>query len=303
MDWAWSSIGSAAPRAFGGRPRPSAPASNSLFQFLKSSRPPAPLKDAGRRPTRANFCEWVKSTASPFGARLRPRPPPQPSGLLASAAASPRPRPPPSTLQVRDRASPPTFGANLPYTEVEAEGPTVTTTGTLVGPSYTFTTLAAEASGRKAISLAPGQSLDLPAPTTTNALTIRYSIPDSATGGGLDTPLMLLVDMGFVQNVTLTSNFSYFYGAYPFTKNPSDGLPHHYFNEVDVMLPSTVAQGAIIRLLNPDVVSVVGGGDECGVVPHNPLRDCGFNGINSSQCLDRKCCWKPVTPNPNHIPC
>src|SRR3954447_21045071 len=43
-------------------------------------------------------------------------------------------------------------GANLPYTELQAES--ASTNGTVIGPSYTQGQLADEASGRKAVTLA-----------------------------------------------------------------------------------------------------------------------------------------------------
>ena len=37
-------------------------------------------------------------------------------------------------------------------------------------------------------------------------------------------------------------------------------------------------------------------------IPNDAKVDCGFNGINSTQCVDRGCCWYEVHNNPNNDP-
>ena len=237
----------------------------------------------------------VNSAPSPAGSPLPLRP-----GLnivevsTLAAVLSPPLLAAPGALPPRTAA-----GAELPYTEVEAES-TLSTTGTVLGPDYTFTHLPSEASGRRAVALAPGQYLELAAPSpSANALTIRYSIPDSTAGGGLRTPLLVLVNGTFALNLTLTSEFSWYYGSYPFSKNPSDGLPHHFYNEIDALLPTPLAAGAVLRLENPAAPPPLTATDACTV---SSKSDCGFNGITSSQCLAKGCCWAPVTPNPTNFP-
>ena len=68
-------------------------------------------------------------------------------------------------------------GADLGITEQEAEK--ATTTGTVIGPSRVAYTLPAEASGRAAVQLAPGQYVQFTLPKAANAITVRYSIPDA----------------------------------------------------------------------------------------------------------------------------
>ena len=51
----------------------------------------------------------------------------------------------------------PPHGAPLPYVEVEAED--VATTGTIIGPDFTFTHLPSEASGRRAVSVRAVQAI------------------------------------------------------------------------------------------------------------------------------------------------
>ena len=75
-------------------------------------------------------------------------------------------------------------GAEVPFLEQEAEN--APTNGTIIGPSRDAYTQAAEASGRKAVRLTPGQYVEFTLPAAANAITVRYSIPDAANGGGID---------------------------------------------------------------------------------------------------------------------
>src|ERR1700694_5122977 len=84
-------------------------------------------------------------------------------------------------------------GATVPYVEMEAED--AATNGTVIGSDYTFTHLAAEASGRKAVQLTQqGQYVEFTLPKPANSLVLRYSIPDSPDGKGLTAPLSLYVN-------------------------------------------------------------------------------------------------------------
>src|ERR1700757_3842295 len=83
-------------------------------------------------------------------------------------------------------------GANAHFVEQEAEN--AVTDGTIIGPARTAYTLPAEASGRAAVKLLPGQYLEFTLPEAANAITVRYSIPDSPTGGGITAPLDVSVN-------------------------------------------------------------------------------------------------------------
>jgi hypothetical protein len=78
-------------------------------------------------------------------------------------------------------------GADPGFAEQEAEN--AVTDGTVIGPSTAAYTLAAEASGRSAVSLAPGQYVEFTLPAEANAINVRYSIPDAPAGGGITAPL------------------------------------------------------------------------------------------------------------------
>ncbi len=138
-------------------------------------------------------------------------------------------------------------GATLPYTEYEAEA--AATNGTLLGPDRAYLTMPAEASGREAVRLqGQGQYVEFTLTQPANALSIRYSIPDSADGAGLTAPLSLYVNGKHRLNLSLTSKYSWVYGSYPYTNNPADGNPHHFFDETRTLLGATLPAGTHVRL-------------------------------------------------------
>jgi hypothetical protein len=114
-------------------------------------------------------------------------------------------------------------GATVAFTEQEAES--AATDGTVIGPGRDAYTLPAEASGRSAVRLAPGQWVEFTLPRATNAITVRYSIPDAPTGGGITAPLAVKVGKDR-RTMTLTSRYSWLYNQYPFSNDPAAGLLH-----------------------------------------------------------------------------
>ena len=110
------------------------------------------------------------------------------AGGPLTAAAAPRTSPTPVvTRAALDPALVDGRGASVPFLEQEAES--AAHTGTVIGPDRTAYTLPAEASGRSAVQLAPGQYVEFTLPAATNAITVRYSIPDAPSGGGIQAPL------------------------------------------------------------------------------------------------------------------
>jgi len=116
-------------------------------------------------------------------------------------------------------------GADLGLIEQEAEN--ADTTGTVLAFDTRAYTLAAEASGRQAVKLtAPGQYVEFTLTRPANAITLRYSIPDAAAGGGIDAPLTLTLNGKRSSTLTLTSKYSWLYNQYPFSNDPNAGLLH-----------------------------------------------------------------------------
>jgi hypothetical protein len=138
-------------------------------------------------------------------------------------------------------------GATLPFVEHEAEN--VTTNGAIIGPNRAEGTLTGEASGRKAVTLSgAGQFVEFTLTQPANAMVARVSVPDSSDGSGLTGSLIVLVNGTKVADLGVTSRYGWYYGSYPFSNNPGDGHPHHFYDESRMMFGSTLAQGTKIRL-------------------------------------------------------
>lgn len=136
-----------------------------------------------------------------------------------------------------------TRGATLPYTEYEAESGS--TTGSAVGPDRTYGTVAAEASGRRAVSLTNGKYVQFTLTKPTSSLVVRFSIPDAGS-----TPLAIYANGTKVKDLTLAATYSWVYGAYPYTNNPGDGSPHHYFDDARTTFSTTYPAGTVLKLQN-----------------------------------------------------
>ncbi|GAA2574514.1 glycosyl hydrolase family 28-related protein [Winogradskya consettensis] len=175
-------------------------------------------------------------------------------------------------------------GAAVDFVEQEAENARFT--GTVIGPDRSAYSLAAEASGRKAVQLAAGQYVEFTLPATTNAITVRYSIPDAQGGGGTTAPLSVTAGRDS-RTMTLTSQYSYLYNQYPFSNDPQAGLLHpdwwitecacapaatspapeitkpfrpmHFYDEQRLLLAKTYRAGSTIRLTasSPTVIDLL----------------------------------------------
>jgi hypothetical protein len=165
-------------------------------------------------------------------------------------------------------------GADVGFVEQEAEN--AATNGTIIGPTTAAYTLAAEASGRSAVSLTPGQDVEFTLPAPANAINVRYSIPDAPAGGGITAPLDVTVNGEHRQTMTLTSQYAWLYNEYPFSNDPNAGplhpgwwttecscvpaattpppvfpapfRPSHFYDEQRLLLGRTYPAGAKVRL-------------------------------------------------------
>ncbi|MEV5740949.1 glycosyl hydrolase family 28-related protein [Microbispora rosea] len=168
-------------------------------------------------------------------------------------------------------------GADVDFAEQEAENST--TNGTVIGPGRDAYTLPAEASGRKAVKLTPGQYVEFTLPKAANAITVRYSVPDAPGGGGITAPLDVAVNGHKRATMTLTSQYAWLYNQYPFSNDPSAGLlhpdwwitecscvpnattpapeiakpfrPNHFYDEQRLLLGRTYRAGDTVRLTVP----------------------------------------------------
>jgi hypothetical protein len=168
-------------------------------------------------------------------------------------------------------------GASLGMVEQEAEN--AATNGTVLPFDASAYTLAGEASGRRAVKLLAGQWIEFRLTRPANALTIRYSIPDAPSGGGMDAPLRLGTDEEDSRTLTLTSKYAWLYNQYPFSNDPNAGLLHpdwwvtecacvpaattpaptfakpfrpmHFYDEQRVLLGDTLDAGDRVRFTAP----------------------------------------------------
>ncbi|MDQ1710350.1 MAG: hypothetical protein QOG49_1735 [Frankiaceae bacterium] len=164
-------------------------------------------------------------------------------------------------------------GAAVAFAEQEAEN--AVTNGTVIGPNRAAYTLPAEASGRKAVQLsAAGQYVEFTLTRDTNAINVRYSIPDAPNGGGITAPLEVTVGGKHEKTITLTSQYSWLYNQYQFSNDPNAGplhpdwwiterdawfgtgittpfRPMHFYDEQRVLLGKTYAAGEKLRLSVP----------------------------------------------------
>ncbi|MDB5430031.1 MAG: coagulation factor 5/8 type protein [Caulobacter sp.] len=172
------------------------------------------------------------------------------SVLLLSAIAA---QPTPVTIAALPPAAVAGRGAHVPFTEYEAEA--AATNADIIGPERTFTTLAAEASGRRAVRLSrPGHYVEFVLAAPADAITLRYALPDSADGRGLDSRIVLYAEGRRLGALSLTSRYSWQYGAYPFTNTPADGKPHHAYDEARLRLDRDLPAGTRVRLVLEDPV-------------------------------------------------
>jgi hypothetical protein len=162
----------------------------------------------------------------------------------ASADAGTRAALPPSLTVGR--------GASVPFVEQEAED--AVTNGQLIGPDRQAYTLAAEASGRRAVSLLPGRYVEFTVPRTANAVTVRYSIPDAPNGGGITAPLDVTVNGGHRRTMTLTSQYAWLYNQYPFSNDPGADLlhPDWWITECSCVPIATTPPPAITKPFRPN---------------------------------------------------
>ncbi|MEC3982356.1 discoidin domain-containing protein [Amycolatopsis sp. H20-H5] len=138
-------------------------------------------------------------------------------------------------------------GATVPFVEQEAES--AATNGTVIGPNRAAGTLAGEASGRKAVTLSgQGQYVEFTLGAAANSVDVRYSLPDSSNGTGVNGTISLYVNGSHNRDLSLTSRYSWYYGSYPFTNDPGAGKGHHFYDETRALLGASYPAGTKIKL-------------------------------------------------------
>jgi hypothetical protein len=141
-------------------------------------------------------------------------------------------------------------GADIPWTTYEAEE--MKTTGSVLGPKYAPFLVETESSHQKCVKLAaPGEFVEFTAQAQANAMIIRYNLPDSAKGGGINGTLRLTLNGKLLKLIPISSHSAWLYGNYPFSNLPKEGKPRNFYTEVRLKaLP--INQGDTLRLEKTD---------------------------------------------------
>jgi Carbohydrate binding module (family 6)/F5/8 type C domain/Right handed beta helix region len=152
-------------------------------------------------------------------------------------------------------------GATLQFTSYEAEAGTLgggaTAVSLTAAPTTQYSSPVLEASGHAYVQLAnTGQSVQWTNNTgqPITALTVRESIPDSASGGGITATLDLYVNGTFRQALNLNSKQTWVYeGNNHYNdssdQNPADGNPRVFFDEARTFVTgAAIAPGSTFSL-------------------------------------------------------
>ena len=122
------------------------------------------------------------------------------------------------------------------------------TSGAVCGPSWDYLTPEAEASGRSYVRLnKSGDYLEFEARKPADAIVLRYCIPDAAQGGGRDMVIELLINGEHRAKIPLTSRYTWVYGDFPWSNDPSLGKAHHFFDEAQAVV-GDIREGDLVRL-------------------------------------------------------
>jgi hypothetical protein len=141
-------------------------------------------------------------------------------------------------------------GADIPWTTYEAEE--MKTTGTVLGPKYAPFLVETESSHQKCVKLAaPGEYVEFTAQARANAMVIRYSLPDSPKGGGINGTLRLSRNGKLLKLVPVSSHYTWLYGNYPFSNLPKESKPRNFYTEARLK-DLTINKGDTIRIEKAD---------------------------------------------------
>ena len=157
------------------------------------------------------------------------------------------PEPVPQKFDLKGR------GAKITWIEYQAEESE--TNGRIAGPVTDPDELASEAIGRMGVFLDnAGDFVAWTAQEKAAGFSVRYCIPDSPTGDGIDATLSLYVNDEKVETLKLTSRFSWIYGprhrgARLWSNDPGNGdTAVKYFDTLRLLLKTPVNAGDRIML-------------------------------------------------------
>jgi hypothetical protein len=137
-------------------------------------------------------------------------------------------------------------GADRAWTTYQAAD--MKTTGTVLGPKYAPFLVETESSHQKCVKLSvAGEYVEFTVRSAANAMVVRYCLPDSQEGDGLNSTITLFQNTKLVRKVRVTSKYSWLYGNYPFTNEPKAGKPRNFYDECRLK-GLAFEKGDVIRL-------------------------------------------------------
>jgi len=148
----------------------------------------------------------------------------------------------------------------MPYVRYEADKGVYGQGAELRGPSVDQTKIESEASQRKYIALTgKGSYVQWHINEPQKGMTLRFTIPDSSDGNGIDGSLIVYLNGKIVSDIKLTSHFAYQYFYMSPNKKlnrvqynePTVGHPRMRFDEVCFIFPTELKSGDVIKLLKP----------------------------------------------------
>lgn len=172
----------------------------------------------------------------------------------------------------------------MPYTRYEADAAqTITSATEKVAATFDQSETAAEASGQKYIELANGESaIEWEVATPGDGVTLRFTLPDSDTGGGLQSDVDVYINDELDQTVVLSSYYSwqYFENFEP-SNDPGGTHARMRFDEVHFRLGQNLVVGDKLKIKKKNSDSIAIGIDfiELEEVPALLAKPEGFESI------------------------
>ncbi|MDR2498107.1 MAG: hypothetical protein LBD28_01560 [Tannerellaceae bacterium] len=145
-----------------------------------------------------------------------------------------------------------------PYKRYEAEPQKCASNGLFLSPTYAQTEIQSEASNNVAVQLRQkGEYVEWKNDEAADGLTLRFSIPDNAEGGGRRGTLALLVNGKQLRNIELDSRWAWQYAlmsgqTYPDNLPAPNKFARMRFDETRVKLAEKIPRGASFRLVKAD---------------------------------------------------
>lgn len=148
---------------------------------------------------------------------------------------------------------------NRPYLRYEAEEGRCITSGNILTPTYTQTEIQCEASNQQAVQLTSKDSfVQWTNSQNADGLTLRFSLPDSSEGTGLEGNFALYIDDVFVQKLTVNSYWAWQYFLKSMTNSYPDNIPSDNkfsrmrFDEAHWKLNREIPANAVFKLVKVD---------------------------------------------------